>query len=38
MWNLKNDTNASICKTGADSQTENKAVVTKGEREGGGTD
>ena len=36
MWNLKNNTNESICKTETESQTyENKLRVTKGEREGG---
>ena len=35
MWNLKNNTNESIYKTETDSDTENKFMVTKGEREGG---
>ena len=32
MWNLKYNTNELICKTEADSQTENKLMVNKGER------
>ena len=36
MWNLKNNANEFICKTETDSQTENKRMVTKGERVGGG--
>ena len=32
MWNLKNNTNEFIYKTEADSQTENKFMVTKGEK------
>ena len=36
MWNLKNNANEFICKTETDSQMENKRMVTKGEREGGG--
>ena len=36
MWNLKYDTNELIFKTETDSQTENKLMVTKGERGGGG--
>ena len=31
MWNLKYDTNELIYKTEADSQTENRIVVVKGE-------
>ena len=34
MWNLKNNTNESIYKT--DSQIENKLMVTKGRKGGGG--
>ena len=34
MWNLKYDTNEHIQRTGPDSQTENKLMVTKGERVG----
>ena len=36
-WNLKNNTNECICETETDSDTENKPVITKGEREGRGT-
>ena len=36
MWNLKINTNETICKTETDSQTENKLIVTKGESGGGG--
>ena len=32
MWNLKYDTNELIYKIEIDSQTENKLMVTKGER------
>ena len=32
MWNLKYDTNGLIYKTEADSDIENKFMVTKGER------
>ena len=35
MWNLKNNTNESTYRTETDLQTENKLMVTKGEREGG---
>lgn len=39
MWNLKNNTNESICqKTETDSQTQKaKLLITKREREGSGT-
>ena len=33
---IKNNTNISIYKAETDSQTENKCIVTKGEREWGG--
>ena len=36
MWNLKNNANEFICKTETDSQIENKLMVTKGGRVGGG--
>ena len=36
MWNQKNDTNELIYKTETDSDIENKLMVTKGERVGGG--
>ena len=36
IWNLKNNTNEYMYKTKIVSQTENKTMVTKGEREGGG--
>ena len=32
MWNLKNNTNDFIYKTEKEPQTENKLIVTKGER------
>ena len=35
MWNVKNNTNGSMCKTEAESQTENKLMVTAGARGGG---
>ena len=35
MWNLKNNTNESIYKTETVIDTENKFMVTKGERGGG---
>ena len=34
MWNLKKKTNKLIYKTKINSQTENKLMATKGEREG----
>ena len=34
IWNLKYDTNLFIYKTETDSQTENKIMVSKGERGG----
>ena len=36
MWNLKNNTNQLIYKTKADSQTENRLVIDKGEGVEGG--
>ena len=36
MWNLKINTNESVYTTETDSQTENKLMVIKGEREWGG--
>ena len=35
MWNPKNNTNESIYKTETLTDTENKPMVTKGERKGG---
>ena len=35
MWNLKNNRNESLYKTEPDSQTENKFLLIKGEREEG---
>ena len=32
MWNLKYDTNERICETEAGTDTENKLMVTKGDR------
>ena len=36
IWNLKNNANERIFKTETDIYIENKLVVTKGERQGGG--
>ena len=36
MWNLKNNTKEGICKTETVTDVENKQVVAKWEREGGG--
>ena len=36
MWNVKYDPNEVIYKTETDSDIENKLMVTKGERGGGG--
>ena len=36
MWNLKYDTNELMYKTETNSQTENRLVAAKGERDGGG--
>ena len=38
LWNLNSDTNKVIYKTETDSDTENKAMVTKGERDSGERD
>ena len=35
VWNIKNNTNGSMYKTEVESQTENKLMVTEGERGGG---
>ena len=36
MWNLKYDTDQHIYETKTDTDIENKLIVTKGERGGGG--
>ena len=36
MWNLKYDTNEHIYETRSHSDTENRLVVAKGKRSGGG--